>query len=450
MSDFFKEFAPVSKAEWEAKLISDLKGKDPALLEINDVIEELQLSSCMHREDVVNEDATPGNYPYLRGMNRDDNQWKNGFLITVRDEKEANTKALQALNSGADLLVFKSTESSTNWPVVLEGIELQYIQTQFVVRRMSEYKALKELNLPDEQYIRYNIDFLDQEWSLEDFGVIAKDFKEQQQRFCSVNGFKVQQCGANTWQELAFSLSAAHEYLVRLLDVGFSVDEASACIAFNLGIGANYFNEIAKFRALNLLWSKIVDTYGPEHGCSHNAAITAVTTHVNKSLEDPYTNLLRQTTEAMSAISAGVENIVILPYDHHSVNGSSQLAERMALNISSILKEESYLDKVLDPIGGSYSIEQLTIAIAEKAWSFFQELEKSGGIAQAESLQLLTEKVAHKRALRIDLLNDERRTLIGVNKYPNPDLQAADWKVIENYLGMKALVLENSKKAETV
>ncbi|MDX2361111.1 MAG: methylmalonyl-CoA mutase family protein [Crocinitomicaceae bacterium] len=449
MSDFFKEFQSSSKAEWQNKIVADLKGKDPSLLQISDEIEELNLSSYLHREDGKNQDQIPGNFPFTRGMNRDNNHWANGALIQIEDEKSANKKALNILGSGGDLLVFKSHKENTDWKLVMNEIQVEHIQIQFVIQSIEEFKEILNLGLPKTMNVRYNIDFLNN-WNEDDFSEIATNFKDQQQRFCSVNGFKTQQCGANTWQEIAFCLSAGHEYLVKLLGLGFNIDEAAACISFNLGIGSNYFNETAKFRAFRTLWSKIIKAYQPEHNCSYNCTITAVATHVNKSLIDPYTNLLRQTTEAMSAINAGIDGLVILPYDLFSTEGASDLSERMALNISSILKEESYFDKVLDPIGGSYSVEAIGDEIGKKAWSTFQKMDSEGGIFSSKVLGDFVEDVHSKRALRISKFQDGSIVGIGVNKYSTPSEAIAKWLPATDYLGMTPVILENEYKAATV
>ena len=450
MSDFFSAFNKVSKEDWEAKLIADLKGKDPSLLQIDDEIEELNMTVFQHTEDALHSDAIPGNFPYSRGMNTPNNNWNNGFLVTIENEANANRKALKALNSGADLLVFKSTKTDTNWSTVLKDIQLEHIQAQFVVNSEEDFNNLRTLVSSESTNIQYNIDFLEDHWTEENFNSIATNFKNKQQAFCSISGFKVQLSGATTWQELAFCLSAGHDYLVKLINLGFTVDQAAACITFKIGIGSNYFYEIAKIRSLKGLWSKVVRAYQPDHNCSYNCNITAVLGHQNKSLSDPYTNLLRQTTEAMSAINGGVNGIVILPYDSLSTNGSSGLAERMALNISSILKEESYLDKVIDPLGGSYSLEKLTDAIGRKAWEIFQQLEKSGGIFSTTGLEHLKRQVNEKRSLRIQKFNSGETVGIGINKYPNIETVENNWQENREYLGMSQLILENEHKTAVV
>ncbi len=449
MSDFFNEFKTVSKAEWEAQIIADLKGKDPSLLTTNDEIEEIEFTSYMHQEDINSFDESPGDFPFTRGMNRSDNDWKNGAYIKIEDAKTTNKKALTSLNLGADLLVFEAKNSSVDWKTVLDEVKLEYIQTQFILHNKKSFFEAHSVLSSKEGDIIYQLDFLGSEWSENDFHEISAEFNSKQQRFCAVNGFQLQQAGATTTQEIAFCLSAGHEYLVKLLYEGFTIDEACACVSFNIGIGANYFFEIAKIRALKQLWSKIIKAYNPEHNCSYNCHINARIGHLNKSIQDPHTNLLRQTTEAMSAVSGSVDTLTILPYDLLSSNGTTDLSERMAINISTILKEESYLDKVLDPTGGSYSVENLTLKIGRKAWTLFQKLESEAGIFNSSAQKLLVEQVATKRNQRIANFSSGKTVGIGMNKYKPTQPVEAHWKLPNDYLGLQPLVLEHELNLKT-
>ena len=141
MNDFFNEFKKVSKSDWENKIISDLKGKDPSIIAIDNEIEELKLSSYYHAED-VSKNETPGNFPFTRGMNGQKNQWQNGAFIRITDEKDANKKALLALNSGADLLIFKPEKENIDWKCVFDKIQFEFIHAQFVIESKAEFDAI--------------------------------------------------------------------------------------------------------------------------------------------------------------------------------------------------------------------------------------------------------------------------------------------------------------------
>lgn len=442
MNSFFKEFSPIRKEEWIEKIHADLRGKDPALLEHSDKIEEVDFSSVYHISDRKKHE-TPGAFPYTRGLKTNLNDWKNTAYVVISDEKEANSRILHFLMTGADALWVIANKENINWEAVLNEVQLEYIHTQFTLSALEDMLTLQKMSSHAPDKVHFNFDFLANDFDLPTFGA---HFKENQQRFALVNGFGIQQSGGTTWQEISFCLNTGHEYLLALMESGLTIDEASACIGFHVGIGSNYFYEIAKIRSLRALWAKIVGAYSPEHDCSYNCSITAVIGHTNKSLSDPHTNLLRQTTEAMSALNSGVENIVVLPHDLYSDQGVESISQRMAINIPLILKEESYLDKVIDPIGGSYALEELTEMIGEKAWTLFQSLEQAGGLFDRRVLIDFTSEIESKRKLREEAFLAGEILLIGINKYSNPDPVTSNWKQIPTYLGMETLNYERITK----
>ena len=371
------------------------------------------------------------------------NDWNIASLVAVEDEKEANKKALDLLMSGTTALVFQFKKENTNLSTLFDQIGFEFIQTQFTVTSFQQFEALTSYFKGKENcLILYRFDFqLDSEL-LTEFSKFASISKGLNVRFCFVDGFSIQQTGATIIQELAIALANGNEYLIRLINEGYSVDEAASSIHFSIGVGSNYFYEIAKVRAFRKLWNSIVEVYKPTNHSVSKAIITAEIGFINKSLKDPYTNLLRQTTEAMSVISAGVESVLVHPYDAKSVKGISELSARMATNISLILKDESYFDKVIDPIGGSYSIEQLTEQIAQKAWVKFQEIDALGGILTPEAKSKLAVEIKAKVALKLEKIKSGKQMLIGVNKYPNPQTETNDWLPEENFFGLKKLIFE--------
>jgi len=442
MNSFFTEFTPVGKKEWMDKIHADLKGKNPSLLQHSDKIEEIEYSSAYHVSDRTKHE-TPGAFPFTRGLKTQLNDWKNTAPVEVVNEKEANAQILHFLMTGADALWLIAKKEGIDWKIVLNDVQLEHINTQFSINSFEEMQSIQQMVAHTPNTVHFNFDFLANDL---DFSTFATHFKENQQRFALVNGFGVQQSGATTWQEIAFCLSVGHDYLVKLMEAGLSIDEASACINFHVGVGSNYFYEIAKIRSLRALWAKIVHAYAPEHNCSYNCSITAIIGHTNKSLSDPHTNLLRQTTEVMSALNAGIENIVVLPHDLYSDNGVDSISQRMAINLPLILKEESYLDKVIDPVGGSYTLETLTDLIGEKAWSQFQTLEQGGGLFNIETLEAFKLTIEGKRKLREEAFLAGDHLLIGINNYTNPDPVVANWINIPTYLGMETLNYERITK----
>jgi methylmalonyl-CoA mutase len=434
MTNLFDKFNKISKEEWTKQIEKDLKGKSLDLMNIYDNIEELSYSTYYSSEDISSKNVQPGNYPYLRGINSTDNDWSNCFFIEVTDESTANKKALSVLMKGCDSLYLKSEKSQIDWVTVLNGIEHEFINLHFELNNFDDFEIINSIINKHNRRHSFNFDFIEQP-NDQQFETLTNSLKKHQQRVFKINGFGAQQIGANTWQEIGFCLNAGHEILLKLMEKGLSIDEAAACLNFQIGIGANYFLEIAKIRSFRTLWAKVVDAYSPNLSSSYNLKIIAISGHLNKSVVDPHTNLLRQTTEAMAAVSAGIDDLLILPHDQYSSKGVSELAERMALNISSILKEESYFDKVIDPLGGSYSIEELSKIIGEKAWTFFQELESKEGLFSIDCLTYFKSKILAKRDQRIELFESKKITGIGINKYQSSEFKnEANWTSLPLYL----------------
>jgi len=427
--------------KWKELLKKDLSTEDFDQLTSIDPVEELTIVSATHASMLIGTSQLPGNFPYTRGFNKKDNEWSVGTLIVVTSEQNANQKALDLLMKGADLLIFDLPKETVDLKTLLQEIGLEYIDTQFCIHSLNQWQQLQNyFNKEIPSHVKINLDPL--KLTKPEIQEIATSLKFRQSPVFSIKGHKLIDSGAASFQEIAFCLSAGHYLLFTLLEAGLTVDEALACIHFSTGIGANYFIEIAKFRALRTLWSNVVDSYSPEHACSYHCHITAHTSSLNKSLKDPYTNLLRQTTEAISAVAGGVQGLVIYPYDFQSVQEPSALSERMALNISLLLKEESHLNAVNDPLGGSYSVELLTKELCDKAWELFKTIESHDGLENSDALRFLTEQIDQKRQQRIELYEKGKKTMIGFNKFPDIENRSVTFKPEESYLGMKSLIIE--------
>jgi len=218
------------------------------------------------------------------------------------------------------------------------------------------------------------------------------------------------EAGATAVQELGFALAEGVEALAAAIDSGKSVDAAASAACFVYAIGSNYFLEIAKLRAARLLWSMAVTAFGPADRKSSSVRIHARTSRLNKSLFDPYTNLLRVTTEAASAMVGGCDSLAV---------GSLGFDPHLSLNVQRILKEEAYLTSVLDPAGGSYYIEALTDELARAGWKLFQKVEEAGGWSAALKSGLVEKALTDSREAKAAAVSSRRRTLVGVNNYPN-------------------------------
>ena len=215
--------------------------------------------------------------------------------------------------------------------------------------------------------------------------------------------------GAHAVQEVAYALAEGVER-VQTLATTVGVDLAAANVEFVFAVGSNYFFEIAKLRAARMLWAQAVAAFGPENSEACAMRMHVRTSRLNKSVYDRYTNLLRVTTEAMSAVIGGCDTLTLEPFG---------FSPHVALSVQRVLREESHLDAVADPAGGSYYIEALTDALAREAWKLFQAVEAEGGYAMALSSGSIEKALAATRAARQKAVSSRRRTLVGVNNYPN-------------------------------
>jgi methylmalonyl-CoA mutase len=436
-----ESFGSVSFEQWIDRLKKDLKSDDLHELSKFDDIENFGFTSYSHKKSL--ETNTSNSEITTNDARTRTNNWKNVVFIEVNDEKEANSKALEVLMKGADALHFSIQKSNINWEVLLEKIGLEYIFTEFTLHSADQFGELHaRIGAAYQSNIAVNFDLVNDDISRKELKSIISTLNGNYYPILLVDGYSLQQCGANITEELAFCLATGNEYLISLIDAGLTIDQAVSCIHFKIGVGTHYFQEIAKFKSFKELWSALVREYHPKESSSFNCMISAQIGSLNKSLADPYTNLLRQTTEVMSASIAGVHRITVQPYDIISENGVSQLSERMALNISLILKEESYFDQVIDPIDGSYSVEQLSTTINEKAWALFGEIDEKGGVFNEEALQILRNNVLGTAQKRVNRAGEKKDTLIGINKFTIPAQTAVSYKKSNNYLGLPQLILE--------
>jgi methylmalonyl-CoA mutase len=420
MSTLFASFPKTSKADWVQLLQKELKGESLDVLQKFNKVEEIAFPAYFHREDQPKAFSDPGLSPYTRGSRSDSNDWEIGSCFRITDEKAGNASLLKALMAGTTALVLHAeTEKALDFGQLFSEIGLEYIHTTFYPKTIAQAEAFVAFagRFPSAVVLHNDAAWL----------ASATKTRQQSVRPFAVSGYSVQQAGGTTWQEAGIALAEGHDLLVAQLEAGLSIDEAAANIHFVLGIGNKYFFEIAKFRAFRMAWARIVAEYQPANEKSQAAYITAQTGFIHTSLKDPYTNLLRQTTEGMSAIVGGVEQLVIQPYDWYATEQQTAFTQRMATNISLLLKEESYLDKVIDPAGGSYALDDLTNAVAERAWASFQWIEANGGISDTTVRSALFVEIREKAEQRLAMIRDKQATLIGINVFPNPEVLSNQW-----------------------
>ena len=243
-----------------------------------------------------------------------------------------------------------------------------------------------------------------------------------------VSGTPYHEAGASAVQELAFALAAGAAYLREMGQRGIDPEKAAAKTAFQLSIGSDFFMEIAKFRAARILWDQVAGAFGASEK-ARTLYIHARTSQFNKTVTDPYVNMLRVTTEVFSAIAGGCDAICTGPFDE-VFRKPSEFSRRVARNVSIILREECHFNKVLDPAGGSYYVETITDQLAKKAWDLFKEVEKAGGIFKALESGFCADRIAEVASKRAANYAKRKDVLVGTNKYPNIaeplDVLAAD------------------------
>jgi methylmalonyl-CoA mutase len=192
-----------------------------------------------------------------------------------------------------------------------------------------------------------------------------------------------------------------------------------------MGVSSNYFMELAKFRAARMLWAQIVKQYNPKNLECSKMEVHASTSRFNQTIYDAHVNLLRSQTETMSAALAGVDSITTTPFDT-PYKTPDTFSERIARNQQFLLKEESHLDKVIDPAGGSYYVETLTVSIANEAWKLFLEAEQGNGFFALTAEGKIQEAVNASCAKRHTDVARRKEVLLGTNQYPNINEKAAD------------------------
>ena len=440
----FAEFPPVSTEQWEAVITTDLKGADYERKLVWKTGEGFNVRPYYRAENLAEVEylgAEAGEFPYVRGVSKD-NTWRVHQTIAVKCVKEANEEALKLLNSGVDSLGFCFCDScvcDVDVDALLKEIVPTAVELTFCSSNVKNLAALAEKVLAkyadvEKDALRLNFCLdpimrnLSEEGAFccgngdECFDIIAKlikataDYKHV--RVVNVAGALFSNSGSTIVEELGFTLSAAHEYLVKLMERGLAIDEVARKIRFTFAVTSNYFLEMAKFRAARMLWANIVKAYNPAKDCSCKMFAHAVTSTWNQTVYDPYVNMLRGTTEAMSAAIAGVHSLEVRPFDY-SFETPTEFSKRIARNSQLLLKHESHFDQVIDPAGGSYYIESLTSSIAKEAWALFREIEEKGGYIAAFKEGFVVERVKASAAAKDKAIATRRLILLGANQYPN-------------------------------
>lgn len=440
----FSEFPPVSTEKWEEVINKDLKGADYEKKLVWKTIEGFKVKPYYRAEDLDHIEylnSNPDQFPFTRGKHADNNVWDVRQDIKEKDPAKANALALDAVKRGATAIGFcaKNIETEEQMSTLLKDIYLTAITIHFnccntkFIETLRLFVNVARKNGFDTTQIKGSVNFdiysyalkhgkfwNGEEGDLNEAVELINFAKENLPAFrvLTVGGSLFNNAGSNIVQELGFSLSAANELMAKLSDKGVDPACVANNIVFNFAIGGNYFMEIAKIRAARMLWSKIVEQYKPSCDNAYKAFINSTSSTWNKSIFDPYVNMLRTTTETMSAAIAGADSISVAPFDI-TFKQADDFSYRIARNQQLLLKEESYLDKIVDPAAGSYYIENLTDSIAQYAWQYFVTVEEKGGFACAIREGFVQDEIAKTAQQRDMDIATRRTTIIGTNQYPN-------------------------------
>ncbi len=440
----FSEFPPVSTDDWEAKILSDLKGRDYERTLIWSTLEGFDVKPYYRSENLDDKgytDTLPGAFPFTRGA-RIPNDWLIRQDIFVQDFKEANIKASEVLDQGATSLGFyfdcTTAIQREHLAVLLDGFAPDTCEFNFVCpcRKCHCIDAFTEF-----VYHRgWDIRQVHASSAVDPLALLALKgkfeegseeaaftrVKERVEKAAGIPGYRVigvhgkffGNSGSSLVQELAFSLAQGTEYLIRLTDAGLKIEEIARKIKFNFSISGNYFFEIARLRAARYLWAKIVESFHPKNTEAARMVVHCETGTTNKTLYDPYVNLLRTQTEAMSAILGGADSVFVQPFDEVFRN-PRDFSERLARNQQILLKEEAHFDKTADPGAGSYYIENLTDAFIREAWNLFLTIQDQGGFLMALRNGFVQGEIKRIVSERDKTYAFRKEHLLGITRFPN-------------------------------
>lgn len=412
MKPLFTNFAPVSAKEWKQKIQFELKGADYNETLIWNSPDDIKVKPFYDKEDVKE----------VISVTTKASEFKICQNIFVHDINKSIERALDSLARGAESIRFSIEDETIAIEKLLEKLPLESTPIFFHLNFISIdfVQKIESIATKRKATIYCNIDPIGQlakegNWfttseknNFETLNNLVK--RDNALSLISVNGALYQNSGATIVQQIAYTLAHANEY--------FNHIELSKpqTMVLEIAVGTNYFFEIAKLRAIRLLFNLIAKEYNQNWNCH----LVVTPTKRNKTLYDYNVNMLRTTTECMSAILGGANTIANLPYDalYHKDN---EFGDRIARNQLLILKNESYFDKVNNPSDGSYYIESLTQQLADKALVLFKDIEANGGFLKQLNEGIIKRKIQESADKEQDLFDSGKEILLGTNKHANKD-----------------------------
>lgn len=417
-------FPQVRTSQWEHMIRETVAGPDYAAKLIWHPEEGLAVRPYYRAEDLTGLwflDARPGEFPFVRGT-RCHGGWRVCEEIEVADPEEANRRAVQSVAAGAEEISYRCARIESESDIALLLTNLNEIPVHIGNASHQTVRLLRQrLNRhPHAAGVSADLDPLaDLAFSTEAIENLLPGFRP-----FVIDAREFQENAAGAIEEAGFALSAAVDFLAAMQDRGLEIDRIAVSISFRFAMGPEFFLQIAKLRAFRMIWAQVLKSFGGT--CEHaTAVIHASPSHWDKTIYDPHVNVLRSTTEAMSAVLGGADSITIFPFDECSKPADDN-SRRLSRNTQIILKHEALLNRVADPVGGSYLIESLTDAIAGRSWKLFQELENAGGYQKAKHAGIIDSVLSQRAKARENAVATRKRVLTGTNRFANPSERAVD------------------------
>lgn len=437
-------FGPVDKATWIAKVEADLKGASFDSLR-SKTPGGITLEPLYTADDVASNGKTdmPGVYPYLRGAEPLAG-WKIRQEYDHPDVATCAAMIAHDTSRGVEALFLAAgprhgcrVATLESLDALLESVDLAETSIHFDPGFDAMAVAAGFFALAERRGV--GVDALRGSLGADPLGGLARDGRVPgglRARLAEVRDLAVwcdqhasslrtlriasdpyHESGASTTQELAAVLATGVAYLRELTEAGLSIDAAAHQIHFAFPISGDFFGQVAKLRAARLLWAKVVTAAGGEPG-SAAMRIHARTSRFTKTQRDPWVNMLRATAECTAAILGGAQSVATRPFDAE-IGTPDELASRVARNTQFVLREESHLDAVADPAGGSWFVESLTDELARGAWAEFQAIEGEGGLVAALGSGRLTDEIREVAAATHKRVAKRRTPVVGVSEFPN-------------------------------
>lgn len=439
-----EDFSPPSYEEWRASAEKALKGVPFEKL-IGKTYEGIDLQPIYTKEDIKDLNylaETPGSGNRMRGNDAagyHDDRWEISQEIQAGSPKELNRKLKYDLERGQSSITLTGRPPLTTTDdlmIALDGIDLTCCPLH-IIPGYSGLETLENLiyvldrQKSDKSEVSGSVDADPLGW-LAGCGSLPITMEAALQQMADtiglveyrLPGFKTigvcglpyHNAGADAVKELAYVMASAVHYIDGLRELNLDVTRIVNCMRFTFAVGPFFFMEVAKIRAARILWQRILEAYGVKDALP--MTIHALTSSYHQTLYDPYVNMLRTTTEAFSAITAGVDSLSTHPFDH--INGSGdEFSRRVARNTQIVLDEECRLNSLIDPAGGSYFVERLTHDVAYAAWKVFQDIQSRGGMFKALQDSVPQDAIAETAALRKKAFATRKTMMVGINYSAN-------------------------------